>query len=249
MQIVIDGTLTHYHDINPDATKTILVLHGWANTSENWLTVAQHLPTNYRYLLIDLPGFGQTEHLPGKPNVPEYTEFIASFIDKLHLQNPILFGHSFGGQIALDLALKQPTKISGLILFSPAGVRLRSRYVRYRLKVFKLLRFFKKFLPPSFYRYLLTKMGSADYANAMEKHRDILKQIVNYDLSTKLKEITLPTTIIWGSEDRVIPYKGKFLAENIPNSQLVILYGMGHIANILQPLDMATELTKVINDL
>lgn len=249
MQLVVNGVLTNYQDINPDAKKTVVLLHGWANTSDNWLSVAKLLPINFRYLVLDLPGFGQTQFLPDSPDVPEYTEFVLAFIEKLKLSKPVIFGHSFGGQIAMDISIKHPDTVSQIILFSPAGIRLRSNYIKFRLRVFKILKVFKRLIPSSVYRWLLVKFGSTDYANALGKHRDILNQIVKYDLSTQLKNISIPTEIVWGSEDHVIPYMGKFLTENIPSAHLTILYGMGHIPNILQPQDFAAELTKIFKDL
>lgn len=246
MQLVVAGTLTHYEDLNPQQPDVVLVLPGWAHTSQHWLTVARLLPTTHRYILLDLPGFGQTQFIQGKLDVPQYADFVAHFIQKLKLKKPILLGHSFGGQIALYLALTEPKLISQLILLSPAGIRTKSRLTRARIGLLKLFKRFRALLPPALYNALLRRIASADYAAALGKQRQLLNHIVNFDLLPRLPEITVPTIILWGDQDRVIPYMGKLMAETLPHARLVVLYGAGHIPHLTHPELLAAELKNIL---
>lgn len=248
MQVVVDGVLTNYTSSNPKAKKTLVILPGWANTSQNWQAVIQNLPENYHYITLDLPGFGQSNFLPGTPNVPEYSDFVVAFIEKLKLNKPLILGHSFGGQVAMELSTRYPEKISSLLLLSPAGIRIKTHYVKARVKFAKLIKSLKKITPTPLYNYLLSKVASKDYLNAHSKQRDILNRILNFDLSTKLNQIKVPTHILWGDQDHVIPYMGKFLAENIPDSKLTVLYGMDHLPHIRKPQEFAQQLSEILDD-
>lgn len=249
MQIVVNHTLTHYEDINPDAKKIILFLHGWANNSSQWLPIAQKLPPEYRYILLDLPGFGQTQFLPEGANVPEYAEFVIDFIEKLNLKNVSLFGHSFGGQIALLIASDNKTPLHSLILLSPAGIRLKDQHVKLKIALVKILKRFRPFTPPFFQNILLNRLASDDYTASFGQHRDILNNIVNYDLSAQIKNVKVPTHLLWGDQDKVIPYLGKYIAQTIPNCELIILYGAGHLPHLFQSEKLIASLSEVLNRL
>lgn len=244
MQKIIQGTLTHYQVINPKQTKTLLILHGWGQSGSAWKVIADLLPQTHQVILLDLPGFSGTEHLPNNPSVPEYTQFILEFINKLNLKKPAILGHSFGGQIAINLAASQPNLLSHLILLSPAGIRNKSKKQKIKTYIYKRFKILKKLLPKSITKLILKQITSTDYYNASQKHKEILKQIVVQDLTDKLSHTITPTTIIWGSEDKEIPYQGKFIANLIPNSNLVILYGADHNPHLNNPQDLVQAINQ-----
>jgi pimeloyl-ACP methyl ester carboxylesterase len=237
MQKIVNNTLTRYQILNPNQSKTLLILHGWGQSSSAWQIVAGLLSKNYSIILLDLPGFGGTEHLAGSPSVPEYTQFILDFIKKLGLKKPAILGHSFGGQIAINLAAKHPKLLSKLIPLSPAGIRNKNRS-------YKKFKFIKKILPKAITKLILKQLSSTDYYNATPKHKQILKQIVVHDLTKKLSQIKIPTTIIWGSEDKEIPYHGKTMANLILNSNLVVLYGADHNPHLKSPQNLAQAINQ-----
>ncbi|MBU1070935.1 alpha/beta hydrolase [Patescibacteria group bacterium] len=237
MQKIVNGTLTQYQILNLNKPKTLLILHGWSQSGSDWQTIANLLPKTHQIILLDLPGFGGTEHLPNNPSIPEYTQFVFEFIKKLSLKKPAILGHSFGGQIAINLTAKYPTLLSQLILLSPAGIRNK-------VKTYKKFKIIKKILPKSIIQLILKQLTSTDYYNASPKHKQILKQIVIQDLTNKLNKITTPTTIIWGSEDKEIPYSGKTMANLIPNSKLIVLYGQDHNPHLNKPQDLAQAINQ-----
>ncbi|MBU1200134.1 alpha/beta hydrolase [Patescibacteria group bacterium] len=244
MQKIVNGTLTQYQTTNSKQKNTLLVLHGWGQSGSNWQTIANLLPKNYQIVLLDLPGFGGTEHLPDNPSIPEYTQFVFEFIKKLNLKKPAILGHSFGGQIAINLTAKYPTLLFQLILLSPAGIRNRSKKQKLKTRVYKKFKFIKKILPKSIIQLILKQLTSTDYLNASSQHKQILKQIVIQDLTNKLNKITTPTTILWGSEDKEIPYSGKIMANLIPNSKLIVLYGQDHNPHLNKPQDLAQAINQ-----
>lgn len=243
MQTIVNGRLLNYLEVNPKSNKPFIILHGWGHTAAMWLEFSKLLDPRFHYYLIDLPAFGGSTYLLGNPDIPHYSEVILSFINKLKLKHPLILGHSFGGQITLDLAINHPQLLEDIFLLSPAGIRKRS--LRTNVKIF-LARHFTRLLlllPISIRRFISSRFGSSDYANSNPHQRTVLKNIIQYDLSSKLHLIEDPVHLLWGSEDHAIPYTGKFMAESIPNSTLDIIYGQGHNPYITKP-DL---LAKVIN--
>jgi len=251
MQTVIDGILTNFLVVNPKAKCDVLVLHGWGHNATLWGPTTQKLDSRYRYTLLDLPSFGATQNLPPNSNIPEFTEFIAKFIAKQKLKKTIVIGHSFGGQIALDLAAHRPNLVENLILIAPAGIRNNNPNTNLKLTLINLfstsLKPLHKFLPFLITPQLKDRLASADYRAASPQNREVLKEIIRYDLSDKLRKITTPTLIIWCELDRELPNFSKTLAHNIKNSRLRILYGSDHNPHLNKAADLAETINHYLS--
>lgn len=245
MQTVINGVLTNYEAVNPKAKSSVVILHGWRQNAALWLPLAKLLSEDHRYYLLDLPGFGGTRNLAANSDVPEYTTFVKNFTDKLKLKDFILSGHSFGGQVAGDFALKYPKLVNRLILVDAAVIRTRSLSTKAKIFIAKIFKPLKQIIPISLIRQI-QKMSSSDYASANDYQKTVLHQILKYNLGPKLHLIKVPTEVIWGSEDKVIPYVGRYLVENIPNARLHIIYGAGHLPHLTHPQKLADILCKIL---
>ncbi|TRZ48323.1 alpha/beta hydrolase, partial [bacterium] len=233
MQIVSSGILVNYRAVNSKEAQTLLILHGWGQSSSDWQTVLDGLPKNVTGIALDLPTFGSTQALPGNPGVADYSDFVNHFITKLKLKNITLLGHSFGGQIAVDFSLRFPKQIRRLILVSPACIRQSNPGVKSQIaKVFKPL---LKTLSPQIYDRIFQRIASPNYFNSTPNQREVLNTILYQDYSGKLPDITTLTSIIWGDKDITIENKSKFLAEQIPNSHLYVLYGTDHSPHLTSP--------------
>jgi len=245
MQIVVNGILTNYLDINPGRKQTLIILHGWGSSVSYWHKIASLLSPQTRYILLDLPGFGSTGPLPNEPNIPEYTDFVKAYTEKLQLNRFILAGHSFGGQIALDFSIKYPENLISTILIAPATIRERSKLVQLKIILSKALRPLFRLLPRKAYDKFIDWYSPKDYSNSNDYQRRVLKKIVTYNLKPKLHLVQVLTHIIWGSDDFIIPYMGKYLAEHIPHTTLNVIYGTGHLIH----LDKPDKLSEVINSI
>lgn len=245
MQTVINGVLTNYEAVNPKAKSPVVILHGWGGNALLWLPLAKLLTDEYRYYLLDLPGFGGTRNLAGNSDVPDYAQFVKDFADKLSLKKFILVGHSFGGQIAADLAIKYPQHLKQLVLISPAIIRTRTLKIWIIIGITKVVKPLLVLLPPIVISSVL-KLFAGDYAKANDYQKSVLNNILKYNLSHKLHLIEAPTEIIWGSEDKVIPYMGKYLVENIPDARLHVIYQCGHMPHLTHPKKLADILCKIL---
>lgn len=246
MQIVVSGVLTNYLDINPKQKNTLVILHGWGSSISYWVPLSNLLTPKIRVILVDLPGFGSTGPLPDKPDVPEYTNFVRSFTQKLSLKNFILSGHSFGGQITLDYALKYPKDLKSIILIAPAAIRERSKLTQTKIKLTKIIKPLFSLLPHSTFEKFLGWSTPSDYSNSNEYQKKVLGKIVIYNLKPYLKDLQVPTDIVWGSEDFVIPNMGNYLAENIHDSHLHVIYGANHLIHHSHVKKLADIINQII---
>lgn len=235
MQTVVDGILTQYQVVNPRSSKTILFLPGWGQNGSLWLPVVNQLNPDFKYILLDLPGFGQTQLLPSPATLPDYANFVLSFMAKQKISQPAIFGHSFGGQIAAYLAIHRPRSLSALILLSPAIDRRRSLKQKAKICLYHHFSFLKSLLPPAILKRLLSLVSSTDYYNSSPTHRQVLKNIVNFDLTGQLNLINTPSFLLWGENDTEIAYSGQTIANLIPNCRLYLLHQSDHSPHLSSP--------------
>jgi pimeloyl-ACP methyl ester carboxylesterase len=246
MELVLNSQLISYQIVNPKSSKVCLILHGWGHSSSLWTSLASLLNSSYRYLIIDLPGFGNSPLLPNDPDIPQYSQIVSEFINKLKINKPVIIGHSFGGQIAAHLAITHPSLFKKIYLISPAIIRDKSPKEKIKIFLYSQFKILKLLIPKQFLTAILSFVSSSDYAHASLSHQKILKNIVNYHLKSRLKKITVPTHIIWGDRDREISYTGKMLENLIPSSRLHVLYGVGHNPHLSHPKDLSALINRYL---
>lgn len=223
----------------------IIILHGWGSSSAAWEVTKQlleksRLPAGrqgYQVLVPDLPGFGK-EPPPKKPwSVSDYVDWV---LDKFgQLDKFVLIGHSFGGRIAIKLAAQSPEKVEKLILTGAAGIRFASLKERMKITLFLLgSKIFNLFfyLPPfNFIKPLSRKilyylLGAKDYVGLHnETIKETFKKVINEDLVSQMRQIKVPTLLVWGEKDLVLPlYHAKLMQKEISGSKLEIIKDAGH---------------------
>lgn len=240
--VVINGVLTSYREYGQQHSDTITILPGWGQTGQHWREVASQLASNYRVITLDLPGFGGTAFLTNEANIPEYAHFVEAFLEKMGITDTIILGHSFGGQIATYLSINSGKLISKMILISPAVIRRDLiSHKKILLKLLRPFRFIARLFPK-----LAAKIQSEDYQSSSLRQQEIFKKIIRYDLSEKLKTIKALVIVIWGNQDRVIPYDGKRLVEIIPRAQLRVLYGAGHHPHLTHGKELSEIVLEAI---
>ena len=100
----IKGVKVNYffHDIGADVS--LVLLHGWNQNIEMMMPIGEKFFDRYNVLIIDLPGFGKSEEPKEVWSIYDYSSLVHDLINELKINNPILIGHSFGGNIALVYA-------------------------------------------------------------------------------------------------------------------------------------------------
>lgn len=219
--------------------ETIVLLHGWGQNIEMMRPIGDRL-TNNHIVIVDLPGYGQSQEPDYVWTIYDYVECIKELLDSLNIDNPILIGHSFGGKISLVYASKYDTE--KLILF---GSPYKKEVTKLSLKT-KLLKTAKKI--PGLNKlegFAKKHIGSTDYKNASDMMRKILVSTVNLDITEDVKKIKCPTLIVWGTLDEAVPIEDAYQLEKlIPDAGLVVYEGCTHYA-YLERLNQVVNVIKV----
>ena len=233
MEITIDNKKIYY-EVEGEG-KPLILLHGWLASSETMKPLQQHLSRNFKVYNVDIIGFGKSE-LPDKPmNTNDFGDFLAKFIEQLNIENPILIGHSHGGITVINYAGRKLGKINKIVLIDSAGIKPK-RSINYYIKIYtyKIVKKILKLFPKNLERIrkkVLNKFGSADYKASPEILRKTMNIIINENQKEIMKNINVPTLMIWGDKDTATPLNdAKQMEKLIPNSGIAVLEGTGHFS-------------------
>lgn len=94
---------------------TLMFLHGWCINGTYWKNQVEYFSNNYNVYAIDLPGFGKSKAERTNWTIEEYANDVTAFIDTMNLKNVIIIGHSMAGEIMLQIALSNNSKIVGIV--------------------------------------------------------------------------------------------------------------------------------------
>lgn len=242
--MMIDGRKVAYND--DGAGRVVVLLHGWGTNKENLQALADDLSQNYRAISVDLPGFGESERPKDDWHVADYANFVQDFLQRIGVQGVYaLVGHSFGGRIIIKGVTGGTLRAQKLVFIGSAGVghskSVRNMTFAVAAKVGKTV----MKLPGLRGRYAAARQklheqaGSTDYAAAGDMQQ-IFLHTIHEDLRGDIKNITLATLLIWGSEDTEAPLAdARYFHENISGSRLKILQGAGHFVHTEQPKKVA----------
>jgi pimeloyl-ACP methyl ester carboxylesterase len=222
----------------------------------------------HQLIFIDLKGFGASpkpidEHYA----VRDQVELIYQFIVRHDLRNLTLVGHSFGGVVALLTGLKlteeKSDRLSGLVLIDSGGFRqplpgylkiLRTPFLGpLALGFMSSKRQARRILNMAYYdQRKITHEQVAEYAAPIDspgaRHALVqtAKQLIPRNLeeiTSRYKNISVPTLILWGRQDKIIPLRiGQQLHKVITSSRLIVLESCGHIPHEEKP----TEVGEII---
>ncbi len=246
MQIVVNGVQTSYEDINPNGKNTLVVLHGWGSSLTNWLPIAKLISKKIRIILVDLPGFGHTSPLPNDPEIPDYTNFIRNFTQAINLSNFILAGHSLGGQITFDYALKYPQDLLSFVLIAPALVREKLNLVKLKLRLADATKSILSKPPYIQFEKYVDSYTTKDYEDSNQYQKNVLRNVFKYNLKPFLSQTIVPSDIIWGASDILIPNTGDFLVKKIPLCRLHVVSHGNHLLHLTHRKELAKILNKIL---
>ena len=233
MQVVVDSLLTHYEQTGKG--KTILFLHGWADSAKGMQPLWQALAAQYQIVALDLPGFGGTDAPPNVWGLPDYAQFVAHFLQKTRLAPYAVVAHSNGGAIALRAIAQQLLAPKKLVLMASAGIRgvnkSRLRALRVIAKAGKVL---AAPLPPRVQRRLRAKLyHSAGSDMLVAPHlQETFKKVVADDVRGDAAQVQVPTLLIYGQQDTAAPpWFGEAFHQILPTSTLMVLTAAGHFVH------------------
>jgi pimeloyl-ACP methyl ester carboxylesterase len=230
----------------------ILLLHGWGGSLESLKTLAKQLSTrSLQLILLDLPGFGKTLSPREDFSLDDYADLVEKFLKLQKIDDLYVFGHSFGGAIAIKLAVRKTIKIRKLILCNSSGIRQSDSGKQLAIsgavkKLFSLplLRSIYPSIRKFFYYYILRNRDYIDH----QEIAGTFQRVVGEDITSILKEVQVPTLLLWGELDMDTPLShGKIMHSKIQNSRLQVIKGASHGLPKIEPEIVQKEMMKFIN--
>lgn len=232
------GVNIYVEDINPSGSKTIVFLHGWPLSHKQFEYQFNVLPQKgYRCIGIDWRGFGQSDKPWEGYTFDRLADDIRAIVDVLDLENFILVGHSTGGAIAIRyISRHNGFGVSKLVLIdaaAPTGFtaetakKLLEETLNDRPKMMQGVTdsFFFQYITDSFSDWFL-HMGlqAASWSTAA-----VIVLLRDETLHVDLPKILVPTLIVHGIHDKVIPFaQAQELNQKIRHSQLIPFHYSGH---------------------
>jgi pimeloyl-ACP methyl ester carboxylesterase len=201
---------------------------------------------------VDLPGHGRSEG-PGRDSIPAYGDWLISFLEAIHLEQVVLVGHSMGGAIALDVALRHPARVAALGLVA-SGARLRVEpgildEIRRDPATAVALICGSAFGPGA--SQTNVRLGERQMAATPPEvlHGDFVACDV-FDVRERLGGIKCPTCVVCGALDLLTPLKYSiYLRDRIARAEMCSLEGCGHMLMIEQPQAVARALDSWLDGL
>lgn len=223
----------------------VVLLHGFASSIENWLSVIPTLKTSNRVIALDLKGFGWTDRPAADYSPAAQAELLRAVLDERQVEQVALVAHSWGSSVALAFALKYPARVSRLVLYDAwvydaqlpsmfhmaraqgVGEFLFSAFYSERHEERLTLGFYDpEFVTQPFVEAVeraFERPGTKAAALATVRGMRFEEQEHRYG------EIRVPTLLLWGREDLVTPVSyGERLLRQLPNAQLKVYPRCGH---------------------
>jgi pimeloyl-ACP methyl ester carboxylesterase len=257
--VEIDGATVHFQEFGDHNHPTLLLIHGFTASAYVWNAVAPALADEgFHVVAVDLIGFGYSD----KPSWFDYkiesqARMVSRFMDRLGIGRATIVGSSYGGAVALTLALDYAERIEKLVLVDAVindevtnhpimklakipGVGEVITPFLINSKAFMKMRMQGTLAPAN--HHLITKDRIESVIrplSAKDGHNAVLQSGRNWDanrIETDAHLVKHPTLVIWGEEDNVIPIaSGEKLYNSVLNSRFVVLKDCGHVPQEEKP--------------
>lgn len=199
------------HYLKAGSGSPVVLIHGGASDSRDWVSTMTALSHRYSVYAPDLIGYGQSDRTREGYYLSDFSNFILGFIETLGLEHPALVGHSLGGRLCLEIALRHPERVSKLVLLDSSGLGKLSRLGSVVQTGFWAIR--KLLRRPQPYPKFLARDGEDTHWLCVDE----------------LPNLRTPTLIIWKHHDPYLPLAiARRARELIPGAHLVVLPGYGH---------------------
>ena len=216
----------------------LLYLHG-ARGGGVWLPFMEKLSANFEVFAPEHPGFGGSETPAWLDNVGDLAYFYLDFIEKFGLKNLTLVGSSLGGWTAAEIAVRNCNALNSLVLSCPAGIHVKgvAKGDIFLWSNEVLVR--NMFHDQKFADAMLAPELTEDQQMALAKNKlttarlSWQPRLYNPHLYKWLHRISVPTLLLWGDSDKVIPPAyGPAFRDLIPNSKLFVFENCGHVPHV-----------------
>jgi 2-hydroxy-6-oxonona-2,4-dienedioate hydrolase len=239
-----------------NSNETMILLHGIGASAERWSELVP-LIDNYNIIIPDIIGFGYSEKPRIEYNIGLFVRFLDELFLKFEVKNPIMVGSSFGGQLILEYYFRHKEFFKKMILVSPAGTQERPtlalrQYTYSSLyptrenteRAFKMMSHNNQQVKDSTIKDFINRMKQPNAKHSFVSTLLALRK--NSDLQDNLKEIKIPTLVIWRENDTTIPVENIEYFRDIPFVKTHIMEGCGHVPFVENPIEFYKIAKKFI---
>lgn len=231
----LGGVAMHYYCSGRRGTPVVLI-HGLGGSAETWAALMPLLSKEYLVYAPDMPGFGKTPLAPEGTDINTHVLYLERFLNALGYPRVTLIGNSLGGWIATRFAVEHPERVERLYLLNSAGLRREKMHSPYAVDRLAARRSLEHMwggswpVPKFVLDAVVRKSQTPAYAGFIRGYDPC------EELDAVLADVRVPTTIIWGEQDRLLPITCAYdLRDNIAHSQLVFLPKIGHMPQVQAP--------------
>jgi pimeloyl-ACP methyl ester carboxylesterase len=240
-----------------------VLLHGLGSDMRVWSSSLAALGSRARVLAIDLPGFGKSSKPDASYALRWVGEHVIALLDREGIDRAVVFGHSMGGQVALQLALDHADRIAALVLSAPAGFERFSaseaRWIRDAVDVdytagasaaAVVMRHMQAFhrMPVQAWPLLRDRLAIIGGPDIRTYGRSVARSVaamLDAPVLDALADIELPVLVTFGTEDALIPNRivhgrdtaalARQAVARLPDAQLVLVRDAGHMVQLERP--------------
>ena len=272
-RIDVGGISTQY--LTAGEGQPLLLLHGLGDTAATWRRVIPMLSRTYRVYAPTLPGFGDSAK-PEEPYSPAYfQEFVLRFMDALGVEQAVVAGNSLGGLVGARMALSAPDRVTALCVAAGGGLgpelhlglrllalpgygklvtvwnRTRIGAAQWSLGVAGLLFARPTRAPWYWLREMYRQARMPGYlpatVNTLRSVSTVRRQRRREMILDKLPLVSVPTLILWGMDDRVVPVRqARDAAARLQRGQLALIPVCGHLPQVERPEEFFAALTAFL---
>ena len=259
-KLEVDGLLTRY--LAAGEGPPLVLLHALGESALDWQRVLPDLARTHRVYAPDLPGFGDSAKPAADYSPAFFTRFVAAYLDALGIERAAVVASSLGGLVALRLALSEPARVSALSLISSVGL---GRAISYALRSAALpgygelaiawsrtpfgaaqrawlrarLLFAHPRLAPT--DWMREQRRLAQLPGFLEAELAALRAQTHLGgqrevLLDRLPTLEMPTLVVWGTSDRVLPIsQAREASDRLQQSSLELIPNCGHLPHVEHP--------------
>jgi pimeloyl-ACP methyl ester carboxylesterase len=249
------------------AGEPLLLLHGLAGSTANWVEVLPDLLERYRVVAVELPGHAGSGPLPAGASTADFAAVAADVLEAEGAVPALVAGHSFGGLVALRLAGSRPELVRGLLLVSPAGIRSATRGAEAVVLASATVRpgrlvapFRHRWAARAWYRravfrpwfvsdaVAMTPEAAHGLLEAQGQHADTKiagRAMVADDPREALEQVSCPTVVLWGARDRQLPLEDAFEYARRLRAKLRLVADCGHLVIVERPHAVVDALAEL----
>jgi pimeloyl-ACP methyl ester carboxylesterase len=236
---------------------TILLLHGYTGSKDNWLMFAPYLTKDYHVVIPDIPGYGESSMIEKDSyNISNQMQRLHKFVQAIELKKFHIAGNSMGGGYAGAYAVRYPDEIISLGLFDAGGVMFSGNSVVKTIKeegenpfLIRDSNEMQRMIailyvnPPSLpypIKKVMTQTAIANRQFYEKEAKEVFPGL--YSLEKYLPKIKAPTLILWGDQDKVVDISSVPIFEKgLKNHKTVIIRDCGHAPMMEKPQETATQ--------